>query len=94
MFYICDYVGLCKNHERPLLGLQITDAEHLANHRNDLLHDEYKGPMLRLWLSNRLAFELHSWRFGGPYGQRKVWRLHREQGILSPTGVVSFEEVK
>lgn len=94
LYFICDYVGLCKTHERPMLGVQVTDGTNRASHRDDLLHSETKGPMLRLWLSNRLAFELHSWSKQGPAKSRKLWTLTREVAILSPTGQVSFEEVQ
>lgn len=96
LYFICDYVGLCKNHERGLLGVQVTDGTNRAGHREALLHSETKGPMLRLWLGNRCPFEIHSWQKEAVHGRgkRKEWVLTRERAILSPEGKVSFEEVE
>lgn len=51
--------------------------------------------MLKRWLCNGLAFELHSWQKEAVHGRgkRKDWVLTRERAILSPKGKVSFEEI-
>ena len=93
LFAIADYVALDSPHERKgVLGIQVTDATNRASHRQDLLHDETKGPKLLLWLACGNPFELHSWAIQGAKGKRKLWKLTREIAVLSPEGKVSFDE--
>lgn len=97
LFWIADYLGLPKinSGRKGLIGIQVTGASGRAVHRTDLLSKTPKKQMLKRWLFNGHAFEIHSWQKEAIHGRgkRKDWVLTRERAILSPMGKVSFEEI-
>lgn len=90
LFRIADYVCLFPERQ-GVSGYQIC-GEDFTPHLHDLLHDELKAPMLKLWMECGNPFWIHSWVKRGERGKRKLWECRKWKAIQSPTGVVSFEK--
>lgn len=74
LFLLFDLVWLSMSTdltEGQIVGIQVTDARHLAEHVEKIR----KSPIARLWVACDGAIVVHSWAKVGPRGKRKIWKL-------------------
>jgi hypothetical protein len=83
LFGCIDIVGI-KADVQGVLGIQTTSGSNAAARFKKAV----AVPELRTWLQAGNAFEVWSWRKGGPRGARKVWTLTTRPVTLADLAAV------